>query len=130
MSEENKDFTEIPESGEGANEELAQAVENGDAPTEQEEISFSTFGYEPPNNDGIFTEEPKKKKEPKKISLTAFICSAVALVVAAVMLTYTLCNSAYQIKLAESKIEYASQNSIGDQSGYSSLDILQKIFVP
>ena len=124
MSEENKDFAEMPEDGTNANEQ-PKAEE---ASTEQEAPSFSVFGSEPPRHESIFAEEPKKKKEPKKISLTAFICSAVALVVAAVMLTYTLCSSAYQVKLAESKIEDASQNGISTDGGYSTLDILEKIF--
>lgn len=45
--------------------------------------------------------ESKPQKKPKKISLTAFICSAVALVLAAVMVTYACCFGIYRKKLAE-----------------------------
>lgn len=67
---------------------------------------------------------PSAKKPPRRIALTTFICSAVALVLAAVMVTYTLCSSAYQKKLADAKLE----NSVVYKSGYSELDVLSKIF--
>lgn len=45
---------------------------------------------------------PKKSK--KKISISAFLISCVALILASVMLTYTLCNSAYKKQLAETQV--------------------------
>ena len=47
----------------------------------------------------------KEKKPKKKISLSAFIISSVALVLAAIMITYTCCFGVYQTKLAEARME-------------------------
>ncbi len=118
MSEENKN-TEPLNDGE------KEYVEEPEAERRLEE--FELFSSEPPaqNERGDFYE---KKRNSIKIPLYAFICSAVALVVAAVMLTYTFCNSAYQARLAELQIDDATQNAAGTGGGYSSLDILQKIF--
>ncbi len=44
-----------------------------------------------------------EQKPPRRVTLTTFICTCIALVLAAVMLTYTLCNTAYQAKLAEAR---------------------------
>ena len=47
------------------------------------------------------------EKQPKKISLTVFALSTVALVLAAVMLTFTVCSAVYRIKLAQVQQEEA-----------------------
>ena len=85
--------------------------------TDSVEDELSLFGG------GSGTEAPHTK-QPRRITLTTFICSSVALVLAAVMLTYTLCNSAYQQKIAEIRAENAAQSV----TGYSELDILAQIF--
>ncbi len=48
-------------------------------------------------------EEPKK--EPKKISLGAFAVSCIALVLAAVMITFTCCSGFYRKKLAQIQLQ-------------------------
>ena len=66
-------------------------------------------------------------KPPKKVTLTTFVCTCVALVLAAVMLTYTLCNSAYQARLAEVRLQ-ASQNDGATSELAYELEVLAKIF--
>ena len=46
----------------------------------------------------------KKERKPIKVSLSTFICTSVALVLAAVMLTLTICSSYYKGKEAQLKI--------------------------
>ena len=60
-------------------------------------------------------EMPPKKREPRKISIPAFLLSCLALVLAAVMTTYTCCNLMYQKKLADAQL---SQTVTGDQRYY------------
>ncbi len=121
MSEENNNFQQNPEE---KGKERSEAEDISAVGTD--EANFEVYGSE----SSIFSDEPpkskqeKQKKQPVKISLTAFVCSVVAFVLAAVMLTYTVCNSAYRVKLAESKLENGS--SVGE--AYSTLDILESIF--
>ena len=115
MSEHNKNTEELNEG------------ENLEGSAQIQIEKFELFSSEPPSN-GSDGEEESPKRRPIKISLTAFVCSAIALVVAAVMLTYTFCNSAYQARLAKLQIDDATQDASVISGGYSSLDILQKIF--
>ncbi len=85
MSEETKDINR-EEATEGS--PVAEPSEESAAV----ETLVSIFGEEP-------SEPPRKKT--KKISLVAFLCSAVALVLAAVMVTYTCCYLAFQKKAAD-----------------------------
>ena len=55
-------------------------------------------------------EIPPKKKE-RRISLSAFLVSCVALVLAAVMTTYTCCSLAYQKKLADAQLSHTVTGS-------------------
>ncbi len=66
-------------------------------------------------------------KTPKKVTLTAFVCTCVALVLAAVMLTYTLCNSAYQARLADIRLQAAAGNAPTGELSYE-LEVLARIF--
>ncbi len=72
---------------------------------------------------------PKKERKPVKVSLGTFVCTSVALVLAAVMLTLTICSSYYKGKEAQLKIEYetiiSESASIGN---IPELQILQGIF--
>lgn len=68
---------------------------------------------------------PKKEKKRKKISVATFVCSCVALVLAAVMLTFTICSSVYQKKLAEAKLENVTQGTTGT---YDELELLRALF--
>ena len=117
MSDENKNTEQLNDS----------ENENGKATEEMQFEKFELFSSEPPA-DTHCGEADTPKRRPIKIPLYAFICSAVALIVAAVMLTYTFCNSAYQAKLAQLQIDDATQNATGIGDGYSSLEVLQKIF--
>jgi carboxyl-terminal processing protease len=72
--------------------------------------------------------EPPKKRTPIKISLGTFICSAIALVLAAVMLTYTVCGSIFRLKLAESKLDKDSNGSQQSAGSLTNLDIIREIF--
>ena len=133
MAEENNKPQEGAEENVGASEQEtvridivgADASEGKNAEELQAPEGYSIFGEAPSD---LPSEKPQSKsKSPKRISLTAFICTCVALVVAAVMLTYTVCNSAYQVKLAEVRAENGVQGSESN-SGYTTLDILQQIF--
>ena len=91
MSEENKYEISEERSSEGTD-EAAYRIE---------------FGEQQP--------DPAPKKKERKISLSAFLVSCVALVLAAVMTTYTCCNLAYQKKLADAQL---SQTVTGAQRYY------------
>ncbi len=66
----------------------------------------------------------RDKKQPRKISLSSFIFSAVALVLAAVMLTFTVCNSFYKKQLAQARLE----NVIAGSELYGELELLRQLF--
>ena len=71
----------------------------------------------------------KKERKPIKVSLSTFICTSVALVLAAVMLTLTICSSYYKGKEAQLKIEYETLLSQSESIGnIPELEILQGIF--
>jgi len=72
--------------------------------------------------------EKEVKKEKKKISLSTFICSATAIFVAAVMLTYTFCNSFYKKELAKAKIEGAQSVTLESEGKYDALEVLEWFF--
>lgn len=133
MSEENKnnlygdtadnaEILDTPKAADGSAEHTAD--EAADGASYEADVKKDTSA--PDQGSALFgdTSAPSAKKPPRRITLTTFICSAVALVLAAVMVTYTLCSSAYQKKLADAKLE----NSTVYKSGYSELDVLSKIF--
>ncbi len=105
------------------NEEIPTPEENG-TPMEREEKPLTEVS-------ALFEAESEAVKEntkkPIRVSLTTFICTTLALVLAAVMLTYTLCSSAYQARLAEARLDAVV--SEGTQAGeYDELELLSKIF--
>ena len=66
-------------------------------------------------------------KEPRKINLSTFVLSAVALVLAAVMITFSVCFSVYRAKIAEVVSEdESSANS--DSINTAELERLDAIF--
>lgn len=69
--------------------------------------------------------EPKSTPR-KKISLSTFIFSAIALVLAAVMTTYACCGAFYKKKLAEAKLD--SINQISSYEGYEALALIEALF--
>ena len=64
----------------------------------------------------------KKAKAPKTISLSQFVFSAIALVLAAVMTTYVCCGAFYKKKIADAKLE-----SVGGASSYEKYEALALI---
>ena len=115
MSEENTNISdnseEVSESGDtGLNDTL---------PTEVE-INSELLG----NGE---SDIPVKKQ--RRVSLTTLICTCVAVCLAAVMLTYTVCSSIYQVKLAEVKLENSSNGTPSQTlGGFSELELLRQIF--
>ena len=118
MSEENKNIPEDPKEDSLEQEEVI--IEPQETASELNPENYALF-------DDNATE--KETKPPRRISLFAFVCSAVALVLAAVMLTYTVCSSVYQKKLAEARLENVTTgNPSSTSESYSELDILHRIF--
>ena len=77
------------------------------------------------NND--FTNDSSEesvRRSNKKISLSAFVFSAIALVLAAVMLTYTCCRSFYEKKLSEARLD----GVISGSELYSQMELLRVLF--
>ena len=84
MSEENKNYN----------------LENeNEAP--REETVYSSLEHLYDDGAGEYNGKNKKKKEPKKITLSAFIFSAISLVLVTVMLTWSVCLGVYRTKLIE-----------------------------
>ncbi len=107
--------------------------ENKNINTENTELSenIGEACEEPPCSGETASENssPEKRdipaKSPKKISLSAFVFSAIALALAAVMLTYVCCNSVYKRRLAEAKLENISYGSFSE---FDELELLSLIF--
>lgn len=59
-------------------------------------------------------EESSVQKQPRRISLSAFICSAIALVLATVLLTVTCCNVFYKKQLADARLEAVMSGRYGE----------------
>ena len=127
MSEENKnisngeengvEFADQPKTEEAVGGDKTQTVDAVDTVAKFEDSAL--FGTTEDSGVG-------KVKPPRRVSLAAFICTCVALVLAAVMLTYTVCSSVYQRKLAEARLENVSQSA---QSGeYDELELLKRLF--
>ena len=70
--------------------------------------------------------EIEKSTPQKKISLSTFIFSAIALVLAAVMTTYACCGAFYKKKLAEAKLDSISQGA--GYEGYEGLALIEALF--
>ena len=74
-------------------------------------------------------EPPKKERKPVRVSLGTFVCTSVALVLAAVMLTLTICSSYYKGKEADIKNQYEAILSESTGIGnFPELELLQGIF--
>ena len=118
MSEENKKTND------------EEIIENDEKITTEKKPSEYNYSFERmyEDYDGGETEQPKQNRK-RKVSLSAFIISTVALVLAAVMLTWSVCMTAYQKKLA-GIIEDGLGMGFGDaaDSDFSDLDALDSIF--
>lgn len=100
MSEDNREYTDN------------NCVEN-------DNHSSADKTYAPSLENGV-----SAKKE-KKISLSAFLISATALVLVSVMLTFSICNSIYKSKLAEAQL---SDVGYGSFEKFDKLDFLDRLF--
>lgn len=70
-------------------------------------------------------EVKRADKAPRKVCLSTVICVVAIFVVAAIMLTYTLCSFSYKQKLAEIKIKDAQESNADE---LTTLDVLASIF--
>ena len=119
MSEENK----ITNGGD--------SVDNNDNNEEiaEPEIESAKYSY---SLERIYEEdygEPQKVKKPKKISLAAFLISAVALVLATVMVTFTVCMGIYQRALSGIISEGFGSGAFEESdSQFTDLDMIDAIF--
>lgn len=78
-----------------------------------------TLNEENENND------PNKQRKPVRVSLQSFIVTTVALVLAAVMLTYTVCTTMYRKRLGVAHLENVTQGSV---DAYGKLDMIRMLF--
>ena len=119
MSEENKN---IPE------QEDTNAPEQEDTNTpEQEERAeiLEEFHNEEDAEDTVLWVPERKER---KVSLGTFVCSCIALILATVMLTYTVCSAMYRVKLAQYKENSAQNGASGFGDNFGELDVLSTIF--
>ena len=68
------------------------------------------------------------EQPPKHVRLSTLVCSCIALCLAAVMLTYSICNNSYKVKLANATMNNATTGVPANDSAYSELDVLDMIF--
>ena len=108
MSEENKNYN-----SENENE------------ASRESEAYSSLEHLYDDGAGEYNGKNKKKKEPKKITLSAFIFSAISLVLVTVMLTWSVCLGVYRTKLAEIA---GSEQSFSDTSDIGKLDAVFKAY--
>ena len=91
----------------------------------EENKNINTEGGESADVTEVCRDAASVKKKPRKVSLSSFIFSAVAIALAAVMLTYTCCNSVYKRKLAEARLENVT---LGDFGEFDELEVLRLLF--
>lgn len=78
-----------------------------------------------PSVDSTEGDPLKYPKKQKSISLKSCVVTVVALVLAAVMLTYTVCSSVYKQRLAEA---YLGGFAYGEDDGFGKLELLRLLF--
>ncbi len=122
MSQENSNSNEnvnIPEQDESAEEraqtETAEARESAEERAQTETAEARESAEEAP-------------RQPRRVSLTAFICTCISLVLVAVMLTYTLCTAAYWARISEIRQKNALTGAVSDNELADELSLLEKIF--
>ena len=124
MSEENKNNPQMPE-------ESVENSENTEAQAEQIgqiEETEKTDNAEQASNENSGVKHSRDGQTPKRVRLSTLVCSCIVLCLAAVMLTYTICNNAYKVKLANITVDNATTGVPADDSKYSELAILDEIF--
>ena len=124
MSEENKNvFDESnAESNEQSNVAESDTVYFSAAPSESEIVEE--------NKDNNYNSNLSIKKDKKRVSIKTLLISVIAVAVASVMLTYSICSSLYQSLYAQAYVD-ANKNSYLNgnitTTGVSELDILGQI---
>ena len=127
MSEENKNLF-----GDNNNNESNAEAENAYASVDAtgDTVYFSDSSSESQDNGENLPAEITKKKEKRRISIKAFVISLIAVAVAAVMLTYSICSALYQSMYAKAYVD-ANKNSYINgnvtSSGINELDVIAKI---
>lgn len=102
MSEEKNPMEEREPSHDADATEAAGEQINNFAPNPEYRVDPITAESE------LFRQEEQKapkKRKPIRLSLSAFLVSAVALILAAVMVTYTVCSGIYKKELADARLE-------------------------
>ena len=79
----------------------------------------------PLDEQGGEQKSPEKKRVPRRISLQSCVISVISLVIAAIMMTYTVCNSMYKERLNQTLAGISTQ---GSYDGYDKLDLIRKLF--
>lgn len=111
--------------------------ENNSDSTEQESVNetdtvyFSQEPVEPTENLNNNEAQSVPKKEKKRVSIKALVISIIAVAVASVMLTYSICSALYQSLYAQAYVD-ANQNSyingnVTTQSSVSELDVIAQL---
>lgn len=111
--EENKN---IPEDATTNETQASENVDTEDVAAERD--SSALFGTETDDGQGL-------RRTPRRVSITTLVCTCVALVLSAVMLTYTICSSVYQKRLAEARLENVTYGTTGT---YDELELLKALF--
>lgn len=75
----------------------------------------------------IENSEKEHIKRPRRVALSTLVCACIACILAAVMLTYTLCSSLYQKKLADARLENVTSGAVA--GSYDEIELLKQIFL-
>ena len=104
--------------------EKSENINNSADAENQDDVVYKEFVNTPPAESNPAPGEPKK---PKKISLGAFIFAAIALILAAVMMTFTLCAAFYNAKIRDIKLKYGENG--GEKAQVADyIDVLDRLF--
>jgi len=94
---------------------------NGGDTVEKSDSNISELFDAGQNDMSAPENKDKKEKGQKKISLSAFVYSAVALVLAAVMITFSCCSIFYKKQLAQARLENLT---LGSSGKYNELELI------
>lgn len=131
LSEENRNTSDVSKEDILSEE---NAVDSSENQSDAEEVSFinedSQKSLGKLLGDEQEEEEQETVKKPcrRRVNLSTFICTCVALCLAAVMLTYAVCNSIYKGKLANAGLDNSNPGLQLNTEKYSSLALLELIF--
>ena len=94
---------------------------NGGDTVEKSDSNISELFDGGQNDMSALENKDRKEKGQKKISLSAFVYSAVALVLAAVMITFSCCSIFYKKQLAQARLENLT---LGSSGKYNELELI------